>query len=119
MRLAKILFVTILVIGAVEAFAQCNSQFTYSVEQPINIGGQGSIQLRVSGPEFPYTIKTYSQDQQGITLSKTLQWKAGNNEITIEGLKPSDYLIVVEWGNACKYTLGGVEGVRITKPTDR
>ncbi|NJN41840.1 MAG: hypothetical protein HC811_06030 [Flammeovirgaceae bacterium] len=108
----------LLAVVSANAFSQCKSTFKYSVEQPDSELVQGKVHLEVTGSEYPYTIKTYSLDHKEIPVVNTKK-ALEESDFIIEGLEPAYYLIVVEWGKGCKATLGGLEGILISKSADR
>ena len=94
-------------------FAQCKGDFSYesfAAEQKVS----GRIEITKANAEpGVYTFKVFRVEAD-ITLVKTGE-ASSQDKIVIEDLPPGNYLVKIEWGTDCYRTLGGLDGILITR----
>jgi len=96
------------------AFGQCQGDFSYQVFPSEKNASTGKIEISLKNPGFGlYTFKVYDITQR-ITLVQSRE-ASSPEQITFENLKPSTYLLKIEWGDSCYTTLGGLEGIIVTE----
>ena len=96
------------------AQSQCNDDFTYQAFSPDPETSSGRIEISIENPQAGiYTFKVFKVAEQ-ITLVQTRE-VSSTDKIFIEGLKPGSFLVKIEWGEKCYKTLGGLDGILITR----
>lgn len=96
------------------AIAQCNDEFSYESFSADAALSSGRIEITKVNPEpGVYTFKVFKVEAK-ITLVKTGE-VSSSDKIVIEGLSPGNYLVKIEWGTNCYRTVGGLDGILITR----
>lgn len=96
------------------ATAQCNGEFSYQSFSADAEPSSGKIEITKVNPEPGlYTFKVFKVDAK-MTLVKSGE-VSSSDKIIIEGLSPGNYLVKIEWGTNCYRTVGGLDGILITR----
>lgn len=94
--------------------AQCEGDFTFQSISSEKGSDSGKIEVSVQNPApGAYTFTVY--EMAGVIAVVQTKQASSPDKVTFENLKPSTYLVKVEWGQSCRRTLGGLEGIMITE----
>ena len=96
------------------AHGQCNTDFSYQSFSADADLFSGKIEITKAVPEQGrYTFKVFKVEA-GITLVKSGE-VSSSDKIVIDRLSPGNYLVKIEWGTGCYRTVGGLDGILITR----
>lgn len=115
MRIYKLVFISIFIIGLVPLCSgQCESDFTHKSKPAVASTNLGSIEVILNQKVFEeYTFKVYSVIGE-IKLVQTKKVQSPSSVI-FEELPPADYFIKIEWGVNCFKTIGGLDGIKVAE----
>ncbi|MCX8489524.1 MAG: hypothetical protein ORN54_00475 [Cyclobacteriaceae bacterium] len=113
----SLLIIVFTIFTTLPSWGQCKGDFTYKTF-PSDVGkASGKIEISIKSALQNFTLKVYSISGE-IKLVKTATEYSNRAVVLIEGLAPSDYLVRIEWGDACNQTIGGIEGIHIVEKAD-
>ncbi len=94
--------------------AQCKGEFTFQSISSEKGSDSGKIELSIQNPApGAYTFTIY--EMNGVITAVETKQASSPEKITFENLKASTYFVKVEWGQSCRRTLGGLDGIIITE----
>jgi hypothetical protein len=94
--------------------AQCQGNFTFQSVSSQKGSASGRIEVSIKdATPGTYTFTVYEMNG-AIAVVQTKQ-ASTPERVIFENLKPSTYLIKIEWGESCHKVLGGLEGIMITE----
>lgn len=94
---------------------ECDLEFDYEVEQPVEGQNGGKVYLIYREGTGPFTIRLYDTLAGIHEFKETKQFNSFTRNVKVlmfDNLEPSNYLIRIENEN-CKRSLTGLEGITI------